>query len=775
MSDNRGKYRGAQDKIFHHRPLSGSDFDGGRHNKKRELDHDEKHQSPITGSVSTGVNDASRFAKRSKVFNTKNKTALTCLYEICTKRGFGEPIFKEIFARQNVVAVAVIIDGNSYGCGSCVNYLSACELASISTLQVWLPDFTPSERCIKAIKETIDNAMMMLNIQANQSEDDEEFVPKDNVNDKNASILLHEFTTAICPEISSKPIIEVTGCSGGKFRATADISLDSKEFNGRGEGYSKTSAKRDACFALLREIYPNCHTLEDIELAMEAQRNERKKYKRMISSPVIKSVVPPLKFSYPCMSTGRKDSVEAPMVTIPWRQCKPIVPRKVETIQRAVSSKSQDNARIGWHVDNHDDRMLEDVKSVKSNNYSNDSDDKHTDESVSTSDDDGSDQEVDDKEKDNNDDTTEVMKIQSDGMLSGSEVTSCKEGPSLQDNLPSPQNVLPSNSNDNGRNTVGLSLSAERVEIISPTTAIQSVIADHELSETTSLITKNKSNYSLNTVVVAIQTACKTVAHYRTSLPPKSYLRVAVESDEEALLELFCGAFSATASTRSASVLARESNDTVRQKIRERLGKSVWGNPPCLWLCVAEVSTDDENGRHIAGVAIYSLGESAKGDSCLTLETIRLHLDYRQIGFEDVFVCNAAAVALCLGVQTCRWMDPLKPSITDSCGDKDGLERVFCSETRSYERYADIDREELLSMMSYVVKEITVDNGVKSSWGKAFDHAKQTEAEGAKDFEDVPDGTWGNEEMTTEDAAENARNSSGFIQSKRLSDFYQKL
>ena len=190
--------------------------------------------------------------RRKKRFDTNNKTSVVCLYEICALRGYGEPVFKELISDGNFVSVIVTIGNSKYGSGACVDFLSACELASMSTLQLWLgDDYMVSDRCKNAVKNAIDRVIENAVLQASMS-DTEELEPKSNLSDCNASLLLHIFSTAVCPEIASKPTIEIISSSRLVFIAEASIVLSGQVFKAEGQGSSKMSAKRDACFNCLR-------------------------------------------------------------------------------------------------------------------------------------------------------------------------------------------------------------------------------------------------------------------------------------------------------------------------------------------------------------------------------------------------------------------------------------------------------------------------------------------------------------------------------------------
>ena len=71
-----------------------------------------------------------------------------------------------------------------------------------------------------------------------------------------------------------------------------------------------------------RKLYPNCSSIEEVEAAMEFQRGERKKHRRLTSNLLLKDVTPPMHFTFPCMHSGRRASGESLLVPVDWESAK---------------------------------------------------------------------------------------------------------------------------------------------------------------------------------------------------------------------------------------------------------------------------------------------------------------------------------------------------------------------------------------------------------------------------------------------------------------------
>lgn len=237
---------------------------------------------------------------------TKNKTGVGCLYELCAKRGYGEPEFQEMALSSTMTAVTVVIGENKYGCGSGLDYMSACELASISTLQGWIPNFDPkdlSQRTLQLPTKVVTvSTSIGSNAGLNAPKAETATLVPDTTNPHNGSTLLHIFGNSLCGDNPVRPVYTVLPGPPGVFIATAAVTLsEGKTFEAKGEAPTKVIAKREASWNVLRMLYPNCETVDEMEAIIETQRMDKRKSKKMKRMSIYgcdKLVNPDV--SYPC-------------------------------------------------------------------------------------------------------------------------------------------------------------------------------------------------------------------------------------------------------------------------------------------------------------------------------------------------------------------------------------------------------------------------------------------------------------------------------------------
>eukprot|EP01041_Mallomonas_annulata_P006287 gene6287-12731_t len=710
------------------------------------------------------------FPKKKETDRLKNKSAVAALYEVCVRRGYAEPEFEQIFSAPNMVAVSVLIGGSTYGSGACVDFFSACEFAAISTLYAWLPEFSPSYICIKGIKDIINGVIHTEKKKAMGEHDD--FEPK-LTGDSNATI----------------------------------VELSGQTFKGEGNGPSKMLAKRDASFNALKMVYPNCKTIEDIQAAMEFQRLERRRYKRMKSLPMMEAVTPALQFSYPCMHEGKKivgQPLLAPVdfgdTPVSWTDTQMVKQNKRKLLLQSGGSEMLSNKK-GWK------------RSTDANSNS-----------------------------DNNTDANAIMPaltVDADGDGDG-------DGDAM------------SNGDDDNQH---ISSSAPALVHSSNTTTTTTTTTNNNTKHAIISSYSGGDGNRTHPMTAAMEAALSaTVRSTSSRYPSHITIRRGRRTDVDALISLLSSSSSSTncveglsppvtSSTASTDAIA---DIHMAKATKSTLLKDGWGPHSCVWTFVAEsqqthteketeteamdVSGGGGEGNSggsdgsdatpsssssatttttvVVGAVFFSLGFQPPSGRCLTLETIVIREDHRRLGLASAFLSLGAMTGISLGVESARWCGSIgeiqramasrcsidlrtvgidtdtdtdkRPSLSTSPTlmllDRDAMLRMVAgkvagSNVTRLDEMEDKGEGHVDSMDATTGRELKSRNNRKEkNWNTAFEFAKQTEATGAKDFEDffLKEAELKVAETVEKETDGAVAVGSGFVQPKGLADFYKE-
>lgn len=206
----------------------------------------------------------------------QGKSAIKLLQEYCVKHLNSKPIFQENSAKKGEgVDITVVINGKSFGNGRSFSLETSCELAAKATLtQLLGAEITVDEPII--IKPAVP-------VEARAEQECNQHSHPEEAAQLNAVSQLQIYLSAVA-QATIQPTYTFTKLVNEIFHCDLQIEINTKKYVTSGEGKSKVSAKKEACFCLLRIIFPSCKTITEIATAIqEAARAEKSVRKRKSS------------------------------------------------------------------------------------------------------------------------------------------------------------------------------------------------------------------------------------------------------------------------------------------------------------------------------------------------------------------------------------------------------------------------------------------------------------------------------------------------------------